>query len=50
MYGDEQDRPELQGPTTADYLAALSGVNGWAIERDGRLRLDGTVPLRYTPH
>ena len=34
----------------SDYLAALSGVTGWAIERDGRLRLDGTVPLRYTPH
>ena len=32
----------------ADYLTALGGVTGWAIEADGRLRLDGTVPLLYT--
>ena len=32
----------------SDYLAALSGVNSWAIEPDGRLLLDGAVPLRYT--
>jgi heat shock protein HslJ len=40
-----------QGPGSAvetDYLSALSGVTGWAVEPDGRLRLDGTVPLRYT--
>ena len=28
----------------ADYLSALSGVTGWAIEPDGRLLLDGAVP------
>ena len=33
----------------ADYLSALSGVTGWALEPDGRLLLDGAVPLRYTP-
>ena len=33
----------------SDYLAALSGVNAWTIESDGRLLLDGAVPLRYTP-
>jgi heat shock protein HslJ len=32
------------------YLEALSGVSAWAIEPDGRLLLDGAVPLRYTPH
>jgi heat shock protein HslJ len=32
----------------ADYLNALAGVTGWAVEPDGRLRLDGAVPLRYT--
>ena len=32
------------------YLAALSGVTGWAVEADGRLLLDGAVPLRYTRH
>jgi len=32
----------------SDYLAALSGVNTWAVESDGRLLLDGAVPLRYT--
>ena len=32
----------------SDYLAALSGVNAWTIEPDGRLLLDGAVPLRYT--
>jgi putative lipoprotein len=32
----------------SDYLAALSGVDAWAIEPDGRLLLDGPVPLRYT--
>lgn len=32
----------------SDYLAALSGVHTWAIESDGRLLLDGAVPLRYT--
>ena len=31
----------------ADYLAALSGVTGWALEPEGRLRLDGAVPLLY---
>ena len=31
----------------ADYLSALSAVTGWAVEPDGRLRLDGAVPLRY---
>jgi putative lipoprotein len=34
----------------ADYLAALSGVTGWAVEPDGRLRFDGAVPLRYARH
>lgn len=34
----------------ADYVAALAGVTGWAVEADGRLRLDGAVTLRYTPH
>ena len=24
VYGDEQDRPVVQGPATADYLAALA--------------------------
>lgn len=33
----------------SDYLAALSAVNAWKIEPDGRLLLDGGVPLRYTP-
>ena len=33
----------------SDYLVALSGVNAWAIQPDGRLLLDGAVPLRYTP-
>ena len=32
----------------AAYLGALSGVSAWAIEPDGRLLLDGAVPLRYT--
>lgn len=31
----------------ADYVAALVGVTGWAIEPDGRLRLDGPVALRF---
>jgi heat shock protein HslJ len=42
-----------QRPASAvesDYLAALSGVTGWAVEPDGRLRLDGAVPLRYARH
>ena len=34
----------------ADYLAALSGVTGWTVEPDGRLLLDGAVPLRYARH
>ena len=34
----------------ADYLAALSGVTGWAVEPDGRLLLDGAIPLRYARH
>ena len=34
----------------ADYLAALGGVTGWAIEPDGRLRLDAAVPLRFVRH
>jgi heat shock protein HslJ len=34
----------------AEYLQALSGVTGWTIEPDGRLLLDGPVPLRYTRH
>lgn len=33
----------------AEYLTALSGVTRWSIEPDGRLLLDGAVPLRYTP-
>jgi heat shock protein HslJ len=42
-----------QRPASAvehDYLAALSAVTGWAIEPDGRLRLDGPVPLRFARH
>ena len=34
----------------ADYLAALGAVTGWTIEPDGRLRLDGPVPLRFLRH
>lgn len=34
----------------ADYLAALSSITGWAVEPDGRLLLDGAVPLRYARH
>jgi hypothetical protein len=34
----------------ADYLAALASVTGWTIEPDGRLRLDGPVPLRFERH
>lgn len=34
----------------AEYLAALGAVTGWAIEPDGRLRLDGAVPLRFVRH
>jgi heat shock protein HslJ len=33
----------------AEYLAALGSVTGWAVEPDGRLRLDGGVPLRFAP-
>lgn len=32
----------------AEYLQALSGVTTWAVEPNGRLLLDGPVPLRYT--
>jgi putative lipoprotein len=32
----------------SDYLAALTGVETWTVESDGRLLLDGAVPLRYT--
>ena len=32
----------------AEYLAALSGVSTWSIDADGRLLLDGPVPLRFT--
>ena len=32
----------------AEYLEALSRVTAWAVEPDGRLLLDGPVPLRYT--
>ena len=41
-----------QRPVSAvesDYLSALSGVTRWSVEPDGRLVLDGAVPLRYTP-
>jgi heat shock protein HslJ len=31
----------------SDYLGALSGVTGWAIQPDGRLFLDGAIPLQY---
>ena len=31
----------------AEYLEALSGVTTWTVEPDGRLLLDGPVPLRY---
>jgi heat shock protein HslJ len=44
-------RMACQRPGSAvesDYLAALSGVDAWAIEPDGRLLLDGAVSLRYT--
>jgi heat shock protein HslJ len=34
----------------AEYLQALSGVTTWTVEPDGRLLLDGPVPLRYTRH
>ncbi len=39
--------PEPASSVEAEYLQALSGVTGWAIEPDGRLRLDGSLPLRY---
>jgi heat shock protein HslJ len=45
-------RMACQRPGSAvetDYIDALSTVTGWAVEADGRLRLDGAVPLRYTP-
>lgn len=34
----------------AEYLAALGGVTGWVVEPDGRLRLDGPVPLQFARH
>jgi heat shock protein HslJ len=34
----------------AEYLAALQAVSTWAIEPDGRLLLDGGVPLRFSRH
>ena len=34
----------------SDYLNALSGVSGWSVDADGRLLLDGAIPLRYTQH
>jgi heat shock protein HslJ len=40
--------PPPASTVEAEYLEALSGVTGWAIEPDGRLRLDGSLPLRYT--
>lgn len=34
----------------AEYLAALDGISTWAIEPDGRLLLDGAVPLRFSAY
>jgi len=31
----------------SDYLNALAGVTGWSIGADGRLDLDGAVPLVF---
>jgi heat shock protein HslJ len=40
--------PRPASAVEAEYLEALSGVTGWAIEPDGRLRLDGSLPMRYS--
>ncbi len=40
--------PRPASAVESEYLNALSGVVGWVLEPDGRLRLDGPVPLRYT--
>jgi heat shock protein HslJ len=40
--------PPPASAVEAEYLQVLSGVTGWEIEPDGRLRLDGSLPLRYT--
>ncbi len=40
--------PRPASAVEAEYLEALSGVTGWAIEPDGRLRLDGHLPMRYS--
>jgi putative lipoprotein len=42
--------PRPASAIEAAYLGALRGVSSWAIEPDGRLLLDGAVPLRYTRH
>ncbi|HSL77192.1 MAG TPA: META domain-containing protein [Candidatus Limnocylindrales bacterium] len=34
----------------AEYLTALDAVTGWAIESDGRLRLEGPIQLRFAHH
>jgi heat shock protein HslJ len=33
----------------ATYLEALAGVTSWSIGADGRLTLDGAIPLIYAP-
>jgi heat shock protein HslJ len=42
-----------QRPASAvedEYLRALAGVSVWSIGGDGRLTLQGAIPLRYAPH
>lgn len=33
----------------AEYVAALAAVTGWSVGADGRLTLDGPVPLTFAP-
>jgi heat shock protein HslJ len=39
--------PRPASAVEADYLAALDGVTTWAIDGDGRLTLDGAVPMHF---
>ena len=39
--------PRPASTVEADYLAALDGVTTWAIDREGRLTLDGAVLLQF---
>ena len=39
--------PRPASVVEADYLAALDGVTTWAIDREGRLTLDGAVLLQF---